>query len=215
MRGLPGDGGYSMSRYADELGAALRSNATTGLQFQEHAPTRRSFSKIPGMSRFSSALSRYVLYPWQARNLSADLFHIVDHSYSQLLLGIDPSKTIVTCHDVIALLSYFGKIPAVSSVHVAWTIKIRMWLMRRAAYVVTDSENTRRDLIELLSFNPDRVVTIHLGVSDRFESAPDLEAPNQIRDRLGIPRDAKVVLNVSGQSLYKKYFQYFASCMWS
>ncbi|MET3761221.1 glycosyltransferase family 1 protein [Sphingomonas sp. UYEF23] len=40
--------------------------------------------------------------------------------------------------------------------------------LARATHVITDSEATRRDLIDHLSYPAEKVSTVHLGVSDRF-----------------------------------------------
>jgi hypothetical protein len=47
-------------------------------------------------------LNRLWLYPkylkkWQGR---FDVFHIIDHSYGNLVNALGPAKTVVTCHDI-------------------------------------------------------------------------------------------------------------------
>jgi glycosyltransferase involved in cell wall biosynthesis len=46
----------------------------------------------------------------------------------------------------------------------------------RADHILADSHATRRDLIELLDVRPDKVTTLHLGVSSRFSA---VEAPGE------------------------------------
>jgi glycosyltransferase involved in cell wall biosynthesis len=50
--------------------------------------------------------------------------------------------------------------------------------VERADHILADSHATRHDLITLMGVPPDRVTTLHLGVSSRFspESAPDERA---------------------------------------
>jgi glycosyltransferase involved in cell wall biosynthesis len=47
-------------------------------------------------------LNRFILYPRTARRLvgSYDAFHIVDHTYSQLVLSLPSERTGVYCHDL-------------------------------------------------------------------------------------------------------------------
>ena len=48
-------------------------------------------------------LNRMVLYPRRVRRAVRgrfDIYHVVDHSYAQLVLALPPHSTIVTCHDI-------------------------------------------------------------------------------------------------------------------
>ena len=71
-------------------------------------PMRRRASRLPGTrgSRAAFTVDRFTNrlwdYPREMRSLAArfDLFHIVDHSYSQLVHRLPASCTLVTCHDL-------------------------------------------------------------------------------------------------------------------
>jgi glycosyltransferase involved in cell wall biosynthesis len=78
----------------------------------------------------------------------------------------------------------------------------RRWLtrldraVRQAAVIVTPSQATRRDLLELYPVDPDRVTVINHGIeSDRFSPAPHEEV-ERIRRRHGI--DGPYVLFLGG-----------------
>ena len=49
-------------------------------------------------------LNRYLDYPAQVRRIAAaakhDLFHLVDHSYAQVLRVLPPGRSVATCHDL-------------------------------------------------------------------------------------------------------------------
>src|SRR2546426_1187395 len=67
---------------------------------------RRRFTRSQTASgKFFNAdrlVNRFWDYPRVARQRRAefDLFHIIDHSYGQLLHELPPERTIVTCHDL-------------------------------------------------------------------------------------------------------------------
>ena len=46
--------------------------------------------------------NRLIDYPRHVSGLrdQYDVFHVVDHSYSQLLHRLPPERTVVTCHDL-------------------------------------------------------------------------------------------------------------------
>jgi glycosyltransferase involved in cell wall biosynthesis len=206
MGGIRAADGRSMLRYEAELGKALRSNSVSGWGFKNFGanPTNLTTNlyRIIGQ-RAATALVRYIEYPIRASRLKADVFHVLDHAYAHLLLGLDSRRSIVTCHDVIPLLISRGVLDIPMASHVGWSFLFRMRLMRRAAYVICDSESTRRDVIKYLGVKPDRVVTIAVGISQAFRPRRDSERISQLTKRLHLQSQKKVVLTVSGNSEYK------------
>ncbi len=86
------------------------------------------------------------------------VYHILDHSYANLVFCLPKQRTIATCHDLIPLkfpnkISFFGKL----------LFKLYMRGLKRCRMVIADSESTRTDLIELLEISPNRIKTIPLG----------------------------------------------------
>ena len=75
---------------------------------QLRPPMRRRLSRIalPGAARSAwnadRLFNRFIDYPrWLCRQADRfDLFHIIDHSYSQLVNVLPRDRTIVTCHDL-------------------------------------------------------------------------------------------------------------------
>lgn len=194
-----------MARYGTELCESLRVNRNCDWQFEQ-------FSAIPSplatdlpttRTRLKTAFARYFEYPLKASRLQADVFHILDHANAPFLLALDPRRTIVTCHDLIPLLISKNAIQLPMSAHIGWTFRLRMWLMARAAYVIAVSESTRRDVVQYLAIDPKKVITIPNGVSRVFRPEVSRKRSAEMRSRLGIPQEAKVILTVSGNLEYK------------
>ena len=61
-------------------------------------------------NKFKQYWSRYYQYPKYCRGLSADLFHVLDHSMGDLVKDLPADKTTVTCHDLISLI-YPNRVP--------------------------------------------------------------------------------------------------------
>jgi glycosyltransferase involved in cell wall biosynthesis len=198
--------GSSMLRYGLELRQALRATLHDDWRFEDFnaRPTwvARSLEETFG-ARASSVLVRYLEYPIKASRLNADVFHVLDHGFSHLLLALDPRRSVVTCHDVIPLLISRGILDIPMDSHIGWTFLLRVRLMKRAAYVIAVSESTRRDVVKYLGIDPERVITIAVGVSSTFCPTPDPEGSSRLRGQLGIPQDSKVVLTVSASADYK------------
>ena len=109
-----------------------------------------------------------------------DLLHSPDFS----LPPVRRAKTVLTVHDLSfmrfpecsppPLLDYLmGAVPA---------------SVERANMVVADSESTRRDLIELLGVEDDRVTVVHGGLESRFRPETDVAGTRVIMQRYGIRR---------------------------
>jgi glycosyltransferase involved in cell wall biosynthesis len=66
--------------------------------------------------------------------------------------------------------------------------------VRRARHILADSESTRRDLMELMAVEPERVTVLYPGVEARFQPVQDAEALSQVRARYDLPE--RFVLSV-------------------
>jgi glycosyltransferase involved in cell wall biosynthesis len=86
-----------------------------------------------------------------------------------LVLG---SRNVVLIHDAAALRhpEWYG------SAYVAWQRALLPRLARRAGLLLTVSEFSRGELIEVLGAPPDRVVVVGNGVDSRFRPDADAEA---------------------------------------
>jgi glycosyltransferase involved in cell wall biosynthesis len=92
--------GVMLERGLKECGGGLRVERLC-------PPMRRRLSRAnrPGPSALFNAdrvLNRFWDYPRRLRTVrqTFDLFHIVDHSYSQLVHELPADRTIISCHDV-------------------------------------------------------------------------------------------------------------------
>lgn len=96
----------SMELCADMLTANLPS-ADPQLLVRRFSPRfRRRFGRLPGMRRRGANADRFLNrlwdYPRQARRIASqfDLFHLVDHSYSQLIHELPSGRVGIYCHDL-------------------------------------------------------------------------------------------------------------------
>lgn len=94
---------------------------------------------------------------------------------------VAPCPTVVTIHDLI-----FLRYPqAFHPLKRLYLTAMTGWSARHAAHVIAVSESTRQDVIELLGVPPERVTTVHNGVSERFVPVPD-EAKRDFLARQGV-----------------------------
>jgi glycosyltransferase involved in cell wall biosynthesis len=146
------------------------------------------FSKIPGLRRsgfFWNAdrlVNRFYDYPVWLKKRAArfDLFHLVDHSYSQLILDLPAERTVVTCHD---LDTFKCLLEPESDPRPRWFRAMAQRSLNgflQAAHVICPSAFTKTNVLRHGLFPTDRVTVIHPGADPVFFSAvdPDHEASN-------------------------------------
>lgn len=157
-------------------------------------------ARSPGWAKVDAYVGRFAVYPRLVRNLAADIVHIVDHGQGYLVANVDPHRTVVTCHDVILLALAAGRIGSVSVPKIALQLfRVAIEAMKRAAMVVADSTQTKRDLVRFARMDPERVTVIHPGLNQPFRL--DRERGIAFRQRLNID-DRPVILQI-GRGFYK------------
>jgi glycosyltransferase involved in cell wall biosynthesis len=171
----PDEGWPSMDLCGDMLLAHLR-----GVEAERVCPPfRRVFGRLPRVGRKNAAfnadrlLNRFALFPRAIRGLRGrfDAFHVVDHTYSQLLLALPAGRAGVYCHDLDAFRCL---IEPARDPRPRWFRALAGRILagfRRAAVVF---HNTRAVGDELLRWNlvdPNRL--IHAPLAPAPEFAPD------------------------------------------
>lgn len=191
------DRNRSMALYARGLGDAL---AARGLRIEHVAPRPVLEARTGALATLDSLAVRFLAYPAQARRLRADVFHVVDHAVAGVVRGLDPARTVVTCHDLLLLALEAGRLGIPPRDRLAARIFRRQTAhLRRVAAVAAVSERTRRDLVELLGVDPARVEVIPPGLNHGLRpGAIDREAA---RRRLGLR--GPVLLHVGQAAFYK------------
>ena len=150
--------------------------------------------------------NRFVDYPrWIRRHRrDFDLFHLVDHSYSQLVHDLPAGRTIVTCHD---LDTFRCLLEPGKEKRSRWFQAMAGRILagfRQAAHVITNSEATRQKLLHYGLFAPERITVIHSGVHPAFTPFPNAIADAEARSLLGPPSPDEIRLLSVGSTIPRK-----------
>lgn len=201
----------SMARYARELHQALLALNNERWQFEQiscshvDALTRL----IPGKAGQIAAerAGRFLKYPIKATSIKADLFHILDSGHANLGLAMQKARTVITCHDLIALKAHQGKINIDVPLFHRLTDPLRIKALRQARHIIADSTNTKRDLMTELGIAEKNVTVVPLGVSSVFAPATPEEKQSirhELRFKHGVTDEQTLVmLHVSSGAAYK------------
>ena len=151
-------------------------------------------------------LTRMWEYPRLADRLRAnhDVFHVIDHSYAQLVHHLPAARTVVTCHDLDTFRSVLN--PADEARPLAFRAMTRHILrgLRRAAHVTCDSGSTREALVARAGIDRDRTTIVYNGVDPVCTPAPDSDADAAAATLLGPPQPEVVELLHVGSTIPRK-----------
>jgi glycosyltransferase involved in cell wall biosynthesis len=191
----------SMRLYAERLGDALVRQHVRVTRVRPPGVVPEQWRRrSPTWAKLDAYAGRFLVYPRLLRGIRTDVAHIVDHGQGYLVSGLDPGRTVVTCHDVILLALAGGRIGSAAVPKIALQLfRISLELMRRAAMVVAVSQQTKRDLISFVGLDPARIRVISPGLNQPFRQDP--RAGAALRRRLGL--EAGPLILQIGRTFYK------------
>jgi glycosyltransferase involved in cell wall biosynthesis len=191
----------SMRLYADKLGDALLRQGVAVKRVRPPAIVPDEWrARSATWAKLDIQFGRFAVYPRLVRELDADVIHVIDHGQAYLLNRLPAERTVVTCHDVILLALAHGRIGTVSVPPIALSIlNMSLELMKRAAAIVADSEQTKRDLVAFIGLPAHRITVIAPGLNQPFAPNPERGAAFRQRYNLG---DGPLVLHI-GRTFYK------------
>jgi len=164
----------SMRLYADHLGAALLQQGIALTRVRPPTVVPSAWQARSGTwAKVDNYVGRFVVYPRLVGDLKVDVTHIIDHGQAYLIGRLDPRRTVVTCHDVILLALAHGRIGSALVPPVALSLlRMSLELMKRAAAIVADSNQTKRDLVSLVGVPAERITVIAPGLNQPFSPDP-------------------------------------------
>jgi glycosyltransferase involved in cell wall biosynthesis len=132
-------------------------------------------------------LNRFWDYPRVARQVRGDfdLFHVVDHSYGQLLHQLPAERTVITCHDLDTFRCLLEPQQERRSVFFRKMMDRTLSGFRRAARVTCDSAATRDQLSAYDLVPPERTVVVHNGVHPSCSPEPNSVADIKVSEMVG------------------------------
>ena len=164
--------------------------------------------KSEGGRRFNTDrfLNRFWDYPRFARRIRSefDLFHVIDHSYGQLLHELPPEKTIVTCHDLDTFQCLLEPEQDPRSIFFRKMMERTLSGFRQAAKVACVSNATREQLLAYDLVPPERAVVVPNGVHPSCSPEPDAVADDAASELIGASGDDQLDLLHVGSTIPRK-----------
>jgi len=206
------EGWPSMDLVADMLLDRLQREHPASIEPTLIRPSlRRRASRLHGLQHDTRAFgvdriaNRLWDYPRVARGLGGrfDLFHVVDHSYAQLVHGLPAGRTLVTCHDLDTFRSVLE--PDIEP-RSAWFRAMSRHILeglRKAGHVACDTGATLDAVIRKAGVNAERASVVHNGPHPSCTPLPDASAEREATRLLGRPSQTIDLLHV-GSTIPRK-----------
>ncbi len=115
---------------------------------------------------------------WEMGARAPDLLFVPSH----VLPLVHPRRSVVTVHDL-GYHYYPQAHTAFQNLYLRWSTRHNA---RAAVIVVADSEATRRDLIDVYGFRPDKIVVVYPGRDEAFVPVRDSRLLDATRARYGL-----------------------------
>lgn len=200
----------SMDRVADELLAAVAAEHSTAVEATAVCPpfSRRATRLSNGAAALNidRGLNRLVDYPRHVGRLASsyDVFHIVDHSYSQLVYRLPPGRSVVTCHDLDTFRSLIAPMEEPRSPLFKAMTRHILEGLRRAACVTCDTNAVRDEILARDIAPPERVTVAPIGVGAEFKPDASADADRELGALLPSPAEAIEILHVGSNAPRKR-----------
>lgn len=174
------EGWHSMDLVGEALLEELAAHPSEVSAHALRPPIPSVARRMPGVGARNAAfnvdrlLTRFGLYP--ARALLSrpwfDAFHVVDHSYAQLVHALPASRTGVYCHDLDAFRSVVEPHREQRPAWFRLLARAQLRGLERAAIVFHNSQAVRDELLAHGLVDPARLVWAPLGTSPEYRPEP-------------------------------------------
>jgi glycosyltransferase involved in cell wall biosynthesis len=151
-------------------------------------------------------LNRFWDYPRFVRRLKSefDLFHVIDHSYGQLLHELPTERAIITCHDLDTFQCLLNPAEEPRSIFFKKMMSRTLSGFRQAARVTCDSVATQDELLANELIAPERAVVIRNGVHPSCSPEANPGADEEATRLLGRADDDAVDMLHVGSTIPRK-----------
>ncbi|MBI1840571.1 MAG: glycosyltransferase family 4 protein [Verrucomicrobia bacterium] len=209
----------SMLRFGELMRQELSARGLRVQWLQPPARLARRPTGSPFLNKWLAYVDKLALFPSQRtfRSLraagSGTLVHVCDHSNAVYLGRLRGVKTVVTCHDLLAVRSARGEFPENPTSRTGRRLQEMILKgIGRADRVVCVSEQTRQDVLRLTSLKQGQVRLVSNGLNHAYSPmessaararAADLLRRRRIEDAFFLPGGPGCLLHVGGNSWYK------------
>lgn len=174
----------SMELYADDIFQGLNcvdpSIEVSRLKL-ERLNVRKGKTLIRSLKREYDSTLRYTLQVAKYRDRRSDtVYHITDHTYSYLAFFLPVKRTVITCHDLIPIVSPMHR-SRVANYRIRLHFLAKISGLGRAQRIIVPSNATKRDIVKHLEIDQERIQVVYPGLNNPFYCINLQERTNRIK----------------------------------
>jgi glycosyltransferase involved in cell wall biosynthesis len=204
----------SMDLVAEMLVEQLRVEYAASFEVTQLRPRMASRARrlpLVGLGRVPFQIDRYLGRYWDyprwlgRRRQTFDVFHIIDHSYAQLVHRVPSDRCVVTCHDLDTFRCVLEPGSERRSPVFRRLIRNVLSGLQAAARITCDSETIRKEILLQGWCAPERVIVVPNGVDSVCCPEPDPRS-DDVASRLLGPKDPSTteILHVGSTAARKR-----------
>ncbi|MEO0795908.1 MAG: glycosyltransferase family 1 protein [Verrucomicrobiota bacterium] len=200
---------WSMLNFAEQLRSGLKANKIEVDLWQPQPVFNRLDSSLPGaISKWLGYIDKLILFPRRLKRAARTLpdntvFHICDHSNGFYVPVIKNRPHLITCHDLMAILSARGEVPQHQTGFTGKKLQGYIFAgLTQAERIVCDSHSSRADLIRLIPTVESGSKVIWLPPPVLPDRLSNSEAQAILSAR-NFPADKPFILHVGSGAWYK------------
>ncbi|HSH94888.1 MAG TPA: glycosyltransferase family 1 protein, partial [Roseimicrobium sp.] len=205
----PPDRQQSMVRYHELLASLLQECGFHNVESIRPEPRfgGRFKSTSRGLGKLAGYVDKYLVFPRRLRlesgqpGRSGALFHICDHSNALYIGNLPRTRTVVTCHDLLAVRGGLGDASAYCPASRLGSLLQKKILasLKKCPFIICDSDATRKDVLRLTDRGTDENIrTVHLSANATFLRMETKAAAVRLKES-AIPTDLPYLLHVGSE----------------
>lgn len=204
-RGFEEDRRTSIDIYSEHLQTYVTKLSNHRLKINDFQPSIPDCINIlPHKMNIKMRAARYMVYPFHARKKQGDLNHIMEEGYGHLLYALDPSRTVVSVHDLIPILAWNNQVPGMSYPHRPRLAEISFSALKRARQIISVSHSTKNDLMRLCNVHSSKISVVYQGIDSDFHDV-SVADKKTARQTLNLPTEGTHLVLITGQQEYKNH----------
>ena len=203
----PADRQHSMQGFANALLTGLKGQGHEVRLLSPEVHLQKIGSPPNGIGKWLGYADKYLLFPPEMRRACrwADVVHVCDQGNAIYLRFLQDFPHLITCHDLLAVRAARGEIPG-------WTTgrsgriyqKLIVQGLKRAKYIVCDSEATYQDTQRIVGLAPDQMDMVYVSLLQPYQPMPASESAQHLKE-LSLP-SSPFFFHVGGNQHYKNRF---------
>lgn len=145
------------------------------------------------VKRIRRTRRNYLIDTLNFKTDNADIVHATFQMLAPLKMIKRPKKFVLTVHDIIPTI-YFTTFQKIKTI---WYLT--EYAIAKADKIITDSEFTKKELVDYLGLNQDKINVVPLGVDDKYRPL----SKDECKKKFNLDVDKKYILIVSSNEPWK------------